>query len=98
MEEKTKYCTRCGKEILAQAVVCPHCGCAAGSLSDEADIPSTGLNIISLLLPFVGLILYLVYHEKTPKKANTIGKFALIGVGISVALYAFTMCTAVSML
>ena len=22
-----KYCTHCGKEILDEAVICPHCGC-----------------------------------------------------------------------
>ena len=25
--KKTKYCSRCGKEILEEAVICPHCGC-----------------------------------------------------------------------
>jgi hypothetical protein len=70
--------------MLDEAVVCTKCGCAAApnATSIEPDEPSTGLNIISLLLPIVGLILYLVYHDKTPKKANAIGKFALIGFGI----------------
>lgn len=25
-----KYCTKCGKEIMDEAVVCPNCGCAVG--------------------------------------------------------------------
>ena len=26
--KKMKYCSHCGKEIVAEAVACPHCGCA----------------------------------------------------------------------
>lgn len=50
----------------------------------EPDIPSTGLNVLSLFFPVVGLILYIVYADKAPKKAKAIGKFALIGVAIEV--------------
>lgn len=83
---KMKFCSHCGKEIMDAAVICPHCGCSVGAVSSEPDVPSTGLNILSLLFPLVGLILYLVYQEKTPNKAKAIGKFALIGVGVAVAL------------
>ncbi|MCI5534389.1 MAG: hypothetical protein MR440_06415 [Firmicutes bacterium] len=50
----------------------------------EPDIPSTGLNVLSLFFPVLGLILYIVYADKAPKKAKAIGKFALIGVAIEV--------------
>ena len=52
----------------------------------EQDIPSTGLNVLAFFLPLVGLILYLVYIDSTPKRAKAIGKFALIGFGVGVAL------------
>lgn len=78
-----KYCSHCGKEVLDEAVVCPNCGCSV-SASHEADIPSTGLNIISFLIPLVGLILYLVNKDKTPIKAAAIGKWALIGFVVSI--------------
>ena len=50
----------------------------------EQDIPSTGLNVLAFFLPLVGLILYLVYVDSTPRRAKDIGKWALIGfiVGI----------------
>lgn len=89
-EKKMKYCSHCGKEILDEAVICPHCGCMVGNpqytynQTPEADIPSTGLNVLSLFFPLVGLILYIVYADKAPKKAKAIGKFALIGVAIEV--------------
>ena len=50
------------------------------------DTPSTGLNIICFLIPIVGLIIYLMEKDKTPKKANSAGKSALWGTGISVLL------------
>lgn len=72
-----RFCSHCGKEIAAQAVVCPHCGCAAAPL--EADIPSTGLNILPFFIPLVGLILYCVHQDKAPQKAKALGKWAIIG-------------------
>ena len=52
----------------------------------EQDIPSTGLNVLAFFLPLVGLTLYLVYVDSTPRRAKAIGKFALIGFGVGVAL------------
>ena len=82
-----KYCSKCGKEIFSEAVICPHCGC---SVADTVhDIPSTGLNVLSFLLPIVGLILYIVDHNKCPNKANAAGKWALIGFVVGIALQVF---------
>jgi hypothetical protein len=50
------------------------------------DTASTGLNIISFLIPVVGLIIYLMEKDKAPKKANAAGKAAIWGVGISILL------------
>lgn len=63
-----------------------------GSESDEKrvnnpnDQPSTGLNIISFLIPLVGLIIYLTEREKSPIKATSAGKAALWGVGVTIVL------------
>ena len=65
-----KYCNNCGKEVSDNAVVCPFCGCAVASKNVEVDKPSTGLNILSFLIPLVGLILYLSWQNSTPIKAN----------------------------
>lgn len=89
-----KYCAYCGKEIMSQAVICPHCGCQV-SATIEMDTPSKGLNILSFFIPLVGLILYCVNIDKTPTKAKAIGKWALIGFGVglggSLLLYALLM-------
>ena len=87
MRKIMKFCSRCGKEIMDDAVVCPNCGCAVAPTPHvEEDVPNTGLNVLSLLFPIVGLILFIVYNEKTPIKAKAIGKCALIGFGIGVFL------------
>jgi hypothetical protein len=54
--------------------------------SNPHDVPSTGLNIISFLIPLVGLIIYLIEKDKSPIKAISAGKSALWGVGISFIL------------
>ena len=86
-----KYCTHCGKELVDEAVVCPGCGCGAGTISKvkvaanaATDVPNVGLNIISFLLPIVGLVLYILEHERAPKKAKSLGVWAAFGFGVVV--------------
>ena len=52
----------------------------------EVDTPSTGLNILSFLIPLVGLILFLSWQNTTPIKAKAVGKWALIGFCVAVGL------------
>lgn len=88
-----KYCSHCGKELLDEAVICPHCGCQVESLTKDG--PNKGLDIIAFLLPVIGAIMYLIYHEKAPKKAAAIGKWALYGLGFGVICYILlTACSA----
>ncbi len=78
-------CPECGKEISSQAGKCPNCGYPLfGStrvpVNDlPSDIPSTGLNVLAFCIPLVGLILYCVNLGQYPRKAQAIGKWALIG-------------------
>ena len=90
-----KFCSHCGKELFDNAVVCTNCGCAVNSssnLSNAAageDIPNGVLNVLSFFIPIVGLILFCVMHSKTPRKANQLGVFALIGFIINLFLIFF---------
>ncbi len=80
-----KFCSRCGKEIVDDAVVCPNCGCAVVPTTHvEEDIPNIGLNVLAFLFPIVGLILFIIYNEKTPVRAKAIGKCALIGFCVGI--------------
>jgi hypothetical protein len=64
----------------------------------ENDKPSTGLNIISFLIPLVGLIIYLTQKDQFPVKAKSSGKSALWGVGVSFALVIISFIISFSMI
>ena len=83
-----KFCSKCGKEILEDAVICPHCGCSASPniTAMAEDAPSTGFAVLGFFFPLIGLILYLVWKEKTPLKAKSAGKGALIGFCVSLVV------------
>lgn len=90
------FCSKCGKELSDEAVVCTNCGCAVNGgkmISNAAagdDIPNGGLNVLGFLIPIVGLILYCVMHAQTPRKANQIGLFSLIGFVLAFILITLT--------
>ena len=81
-----KYCSKCGKEVHDEAVVCIHCGCAIPSDKVEIDAPNTGFAVLGFLFPLIGLILYLVYKDNKPLQARSAGKGALIGVIVSAVI------------
>ncbi len=82
------YCSKCGKEINDEAVVCVHCGCAVENKKASAainnDAPSTGWAVLGFFIPLVGLILYLVNKDNAPLKAKSAGKGALIGFCVGI--------------
>ena len=86
------FCSKCGKEIMDEAVICPGCGCpvagkaVAQTNSPAEDVPNGGLNVLGFLIPLAGLIMYCTMVGKTPKKANQIGLCSLIGFVINFIL------------
>ena len=85
------FCSKCGKEINEEAVVCVHCGCAVENKKVStvaADAPNTGWAVLGFFIPLVGLILYLVNKDTYPLKAKSAGKGALIGFGLIAAIVA----------
>ena len=65
-----KYCTKCGKQIMDEAVICVHCGCkveiitttatnAEHNSSEPPKLPTLALTF-SFLVPVVGLILGII--------------------------------------
>ena len=73
--------------------ICPYCGNAVTptqlraqsnpALQQEEDVPSAGLNLLSLFVPIAGWIMYFVFSDNTPIKAKSCNKWAWIGFGIS---------------
>ena len=59
-----KFCSKCGNEIMDEAVICPKCGCACGDLKKEQPIPPSGLKIAAKVFMVIGTVcmafLYLI--------------------------------------
>lgn len=85
-----KYCSKCGNQIMDDAVICVHCGCAVDAGRSVAvsggDAPNTGMAVIGFLIPLAGLIIYLINKDTKPKMAESAGKGALIGFIVGLVL------------
>ena len=90
------YCTNCGAEIAKEAYVCPKCGVLVKeNRTNSEDKPNTGLNILALFVPIVGLVLYFTWKKDTPVRAKSILIFALIGWGIRIAFSIFNIVSTI---
>ena len=81
-----KYCSHCGAEVNNEAVVCIKCGCAIPNSNTQVvgiinpnDAPNKGFAVLSFFFPLIGLILWIVWNNSSPKKAKSCGTGALIG-------------------
>jgi hypothetical protein len=81
-----RYCTKCGKEIDDEAIICVNCGCSTTPTKKnvEPDSDSVGWGFLGFFIPLVGLILWLVWKDEAPKKAKSLGIGALVSVCIDV--------------
>ena len=82
------FCPKCGKEIMDEAVICPHCGCATNSKADSVKEQETNVLaivgfILSFFVPLVGLILSIIGYKKAPEYNNSGKGLALAGIIIS---------------
>ena len=98
-----KFCSHCGAAINDAAVVCVKCGCSVGNLNppivgivNPNDAPSGGFAVLGFFFPLVGLILFLVWNNSSPKKAKSCGKGALIGFIVGVVFWIVLTCVATS--
>lgn len=82
-----KYCQNCGAEMNENAVICVKCGCPVQTNNTQQpevdESVSTGMVVLSVLIPLVGLIYWPVKAKTRPKCAKTCGIAALISWGIS---------------
>lgn len=84
-----KFCSKCGKEIMDEAVVCTNCGCAvAGSptpnSSNNVDEVNIGLCVLSAFIPLFGIIYWPLKHKETPKKAKACGITGIIAWAVGI--------------
>src|SRR5437868_941408 len=94
------YCSNCGHPLPDSGKVCPNCGQKQRSQSDLAGRSELSLfvigvamalfSIITVIGPFILLIVYFVIKEKSPALARGLG-YGLLGV-LALALGAFALC------
>lgn len=84
------YCSKCGEEIMDQAVICPKCGCETNvkkSQYEYPDEPKTGMGVLfALLLGVIGLIIGICLYKDGSVARKTFIKGWLITFGVCVAL------------
>lgn len=82
-----KFCSKCGKEIMDDAVICMNCGCAVENqpiAKNEIDEVSVGLCILSFFVPLFGVIYWPIKHKETPKKAKACGVTAIVSWAVGI--------------
>lgn len=76
------YCKNCGRTVDDTSSYCNNCGARIDNKPNadvSEDNSNSGFAILGFFIPIVGLILFLIYEEKKPKRAKSAGKGALIG-------------------
>ena len=74
------YCTKCGKAIPEGAYSCPSCGNMQNQNFKKEEKGNIILNIISFIIPIIGLLIWLIYKNTRPKVATQALLFAFISV------------------
>ena len=82
-----KYCQKCGKELIDEAVICTACGCAVENIAVathvQEDKVSAGLCFLAFFIPLFGFIYWPVKHKETPKRARACGITAIVAWAIN---------------
>lgn len=76
------YCKNCGRTVDDTSSYYNNCGARIDNKPNadaSEDSLSLGFAIFGFFIPIVGLILFLIYEEKKPKRAKSAVKGALIG-------------------
>ena len=76
------YCKNCGRPVDDTSSYCNNCGARIDNKPNadvSEDNSNLGFAIFGFFIPIVGLILFLIYEEKKPKRAKSAIKGALIG-------------------
>lgn len=74
---ESAFCPDCGYPVNGKAPAVPQSPVQYAVKPVTPDAPDKGWFIIGLLLPPVGLIMYLLFHGTQPKRATSAGKGAL---------------------
>lgn len=83
------YCKNCGNFVVENSTYCNSCGTRLVDNQypvETDDDSNTAFAILGFFFPIVGLIIYLIYENRRPKRARAAAKGALIGFIAEIAL------------
>lgn len=77
-----KFCSKCGKELMDEAVVCPGCGCPTGGYSQNHSNPSSYSSDYPIVKEFAS-------KARTVKNLGIVALILCCGIGIffSIAIW-----------
>ena len=89
------YCKNCGRKLDDGERICPVCGHsniktselnAIANYSSYRDDYNFWYALLCFFAPYVGLVLYIIWHKTFPLKAHSCGKGALAGLIVQLVL------------
>ena len=107
-----KFCSKCGKQIMDEAVICVHCGCQVASVNnttssshsvnsvgypEESKTLSTCAIVFSFLIPILGFILGIIGACRYKTDTYKSTCVGAIFVSIGVWIISFVLLTFVGM-
>lgn len=87
------YCPKCHNAMDPELPKCKYCGFLNKQYdynkdrTINVDYKHTGLNILSLLIPVLGLIIYLANKDSSPKKAKSVINYTISGTIIYILIF-----------
>ncbi len=89
-----KYCTKCGAELLDEAVICPNCGCAVENNQNNSERNTLGLIAkVFMIISCVVMGFYLIplawCIPMTIEVSNRLKRHEPIGTGLKVCTLIF---------
>ena len=98
-----KYCTKCGEQIMDEAVVCPHCGCQTELMNktEESAVEKTNPFAIagfvwSFFSPLFGWIFGGIGLYKSTRLNGKGRSFSIAALAVATAMFILVVVTAIA--
>ena len=96
---KIMYCSKCGEEIMDQALVCPKCGCATSNftaintpvIKDKNGIAIAGF-VCSFFIPLLGWVFGGIGLSRANKRNGKFKGFSIAAIAIATVMFFLGLC------
>lgn len=89
-EKEKFYCRNCGKKIDKNSNICPNCGYELYKRycdHNNDSVENFFIYLVSLLIPFVGIVIWMISKDEYPKRAHTALVLSIVSTGILFVLF-----------